>query len=131
MVFRHTSLYLNRWSHRSFEIILHYLEPASTQTSYPNTFWIPVCATHKPKMFLWRCCALLERCKHNPQPKNLHNLRTSQHSVNTNRYAEYVPHLNGYHSWCLYTQGRRETWTRGGNGPPLDCFFFFFKLIYT
>ena len=23
-------------------------------------------------------------------------------------------------------QGRRETWTRWGNGAPLDCFFFFF-----
>ena len=94
--FRHTSLDLNWWSHKSFEIVLHCLEPASTQTSYPNTVWIPVCATHEPKTFLRRCCTLLEWCKHNPQPKSLTTLYKY--------YEKCIIHsLYSYYSWCLYT----------------------------
>ena len=37
-VFWHISLRLNRRTHMSSEIVLRCLEPASTQTSYPNTF---------------------------------------------------------------------------------------------
>ena len=96
-VFCHTFLGLNRRSHRSFAIVLRCLESAFTQTNYSNTFWIPVCITHKPKTFLWRCYELLEWCKHNPQPKSLTTL--------CKHYEKCRIHslFNRYHSWCLYT----------------------------
>ena len=97
LLFQHTSLGLNLWSHRRFEIVLRCLEPASTQTSFPNTFWFPICVTHEPKMFLRRCCTLLEWCKHNPLLKSLTTLY--KHYENCRIHSLF----NEFHSWCLYT----------------------------
>jgi len=63
-----TSLGLNWWSHRSFEVVLRCLEPASMQTSKSDSFCIPVFVSHEQNvsLTLWWYCTLLEWCKHNP-----------------------------------------------------------------
>ena len=96
-VFWHTSLGLNRQSYRSFEIVLRCLEPASTQTSYSNTLWIPVCITHEPKKGFLIVLHTTRVMQTYPQPKSF--------TILCKHYEKYriCSPFNEYHSWYLYT----------------------------